>query len=180
MRLKQYLSRNFPSHRQHTSYSCGASIVVSLLVYFGIDRYESDIMDKLKSNNDDGTNYRNIIKLLKSHGLKTKAKQMTIDELVSYVEDSVPVILVLQAWGDKKDYSSDYTNGHYVIAVGVDGDKILFSDPSISEKRNYLTKSELLERWHDIDEKTNTKLIQYGIAVVGTPKWDYDKLEKMN
>ena len=71
--------------------------------------------------------------------------------LQSILSSGVPVILLLQAWKDDSTppYPIDWDDGHFVVAVGFDSKYIYFEDPWILGSLTYMTKSELLTRWHD-------------------------------
>jgi len=170
---------SFPDVRQSKSFSCGASAVQAILYYYGIEIREDKLISKLNTNSEEGTNINRIEKLFKEYNLKTKSQQlMTIDDLKSYIDKNIPVIICIQAWGDKnKDYSS-YDNGHYVIAVGYDDKNIICEDPSLNDNRGSLSYQELDKRWHDIDGKN--KLEHFGIVVFGKPpKFDPSIIKKI-
>ena len=98
---------------------------------------------------------------------------MDIGQVKNYIDKKFPVILLIQAWPDKKvkDWKNDWIDGHYVVAIGYDKNKIYFEDPS-SSLRTYLYYKELEERWHDIDLKKNKKKYNHlGIVVMGKKKF---------
>ncbi len=106
---------------------------------------------------------------------------MSLDDVKSYVKKEIPVILLLQAWFENKktNWVNDWSDGHYVVAIGYLKDKIIFEDPS-SFKRTYLKYNELEERWHDVDSDGH-KYFHYGIAIYGKPKkYDRDKIVHMD
>lgn len=156
----------FPELRQTYNYDCGAKAAHAILAYYGIDVRESEII-KISHTTRAGTPLRGIIKTMKKHGLKCQAGAMTIDKIKKYIDKKIPVLLVLQAWTDKKriNWEKDWIDGHYVVAIGYDRSKIYFEDPS-SIMRTYLTNRELIKRWHDVDTD-GKKYINYGLAVYG-------------
>ena len=117
----------------------------------------------------DGTSPHHIIQTLHHYRLKTWAKRMTISEVKRYIDKDIPVILVLQAWTTAKhiNWKKDWEDGHYVVAIGYDRDRIYFEDPSTFE-RSYLTYTELRDRWHD-GTPGHRVYRHYGIAVGGRP-----------
>jgi len=73
----------------------------------------------------------------------------------------------------KINWQNNWSDGHYVVAIGFDKNKIYFADPS-SIYKTYLTYKELEERWHDQDIN-DKKYINYGIAVMGKSNYKYSK-----
>jgi hypothetical protein len=66
------------------------------------------------------------------------------------------VILDLQAWQDegkpKRDWQSDWDDGHYIVLVAMD-DRLLYAmDPSGHYGYAEIPIPELLVRWHDYEE----------------------------
>ena len=165
----------FPELRQTYEYDCGASAVEAILDYYGIDMREEKIM-KTAGTTKNGTSIKGIIKALKKYRLKVKSGEMTISQIKRYIDNKIPVILMLQAWTKKKkpDWEKDWIDGHYVIVIGYDGHKFYFEDPA-SASRTYLTYNELDKRWHDIDTDRK-KYIHYSIATYGKkPRYSLKK-----
>ena len=77
-------------------------------------------------------------------------EEMGLLTLQDYLSYGRPVILLLQAWRDDDSlpYPSDFEDGHYVVAIGYDNDYIYFEDPWVIGSLTYMTKSDLLDRWH--------------------------------
>ena len=169
-----------PQLRQTYGYDCGAKALQSILVYYGIEVREDHII-KSAGTSKDGTSIQGIIKVATKYGLKTDSRQMTINDIKEYIKKNIPVILVLQAWTEKKkvDWEKDWIDGHYVVVIGYTKDKILFEDPS-SFKRTYLKYDELQKRWHDVD-KDGKKYIHHGIAIFGKkPQFKGDEVVHMD
>lgn len=171
--------KNFPNFRQTYEYDCGAQALQSVLAYYGIDIRSEKIM-KLAGTSKTGTPIKNIKKIAEKFGLKTKMSEMSILDVKKYIDKKIPVILLLQAWTEKKniDWVNDWRNGHYAVAIGYDSKKIYFEDPS-SIFRTFLTYSELEKRWHD--KVSNNKYINYGVAIYGkNPSYNPEKLIHMD
>jgi len=170
----------FPELRQTYNYDCGAKAIQTVLAYYGIDERE-EVIIKLAKTKKSGTYINGIVNALKKYDLKTKVKNLTIEDLKKYIDKGNPVILVLQAWTDKKkiNWKKDWLDGHYVVAIGYDKSKIYFADPS-SILRTYLSYKELKDRWHDKDVG-GKKYVNYGIIVYGKkPKFDFKKIIHMD
>lgn len=169
---------DFPNLRQSTTFTCGAVATQAILAYYGIDIRESDIAKKLKSNKD-GTYIVDIIDFLHKNKLKTDAKEnMSIDDLKEFIDKDIPVMILIQAYGDVDDYSDKWNSGHNVVAIGYTKNKIIFSDPS-AYKNTYLNNNKLLQCWHD--KEGDKKYIKFGLAVYGMkPKYDSKKIQKIS
>lgn len=171
----------FPKLRQTFNYDCGATALESVLVYYGQEVREDKIMKLVKTNKNDGTFVENIVKTIRNFRLKMTHREMTLSDIKKFLRSQIPVILVLQAWTDQEkiDWKHDWNDGHYVVAIGYDTEKIYFEDPS-SFERTYLPFDELRKRWHDIDVG-GKKYYNYGIAVYGkTPKFSNHKFIHMD
>lgn len=71
--------------------------------------------------------------------------------------------------GRKKEWKNDWTDGHYVVAIGYDRGKIYFEDPYAYE-RTFLSFRELNDRWHDV--AGGNIYNHFGIALYGkAPKF---------
>jgi len=169
---------DLPNVRQGEKWSCGAIALQTVLVYYGIDEREGDLIDELKTD-EDGTNPDNIVKYCHKIGLKTDVMDnMEVEDLISYIDDEIPVIIEIQAWKDDKKikYEDDWKSGHFTVVVGYTKKEIILSDPS-SFTLTYITFKDLMKRWHDVDGKE--KHIQSGIAIYGKkPVFDKDKIEQ--
>lgn len=171
---------NFPERRQTYNYDCWASAIQSILNYYGIDVRENIIM-KTAGTNKDWTSIAGIEKVAHKHGLTTKTEHMTIAKIKKYLDQKIPVIVVLQAWTEKKhkDRKSDRVDGHYVVVIWYDQDKLYFEDPS-SIFRTYLLFKEFKDRWHDRDDDGKA-YYHYGIAVYGKkPEYNLKKTIHMD
>lgn len=156
---------SLPKVEQTTGYTCGAAALRAICLYYGIGPDDEDDYRRIVgSDPDDGTPPKNIVKAAKKLGFHVKSKEnMTLDNLRMRLTKGIPVICALQAWGPPKQYHKD-SNGHYVIAIGYDDDKIYFEDPSMKKNRGFLTNNEFLERWHD-KETGGTRYERLGIAI---------------
>lgn len=174
---------DFPNTRQSYDYSCGAGAVQAVMAYYGLDFRESQLIDSLKTDKDDGTLVKDIVKFLYSQGFSADVKEyMTKTELFSYIDKDIPVIVLIQAWGKEEDFSNNYRDswddGHFVVAIGYTDKDVIFSDPSMFNT-GYIPISEFMERWHDYDEG-ETKTFHLGLAVYGRePKYTRKNLERI-
>jgi uncharacterized protein len=172
-----------PNLRQTHEYSCGPGAVQAVLAYYGEDFRESELIDLMKTSKDQGTYSKDIVKFLHSQGLSATIKhKMTIEELLSYIDKNIPVIVLIQAWGNEKDFKNNYKDcwddGHFVVVVGYTEKNILISDPAIYNT-GYIPVSEFGDRWHDFDEG-DTKTYHLGIPVYGKkPKFNKEEFVRI-
>lgn len=185
-----------PLIRQSTDYTCGVACVQSILRYAGydFDIREDRLAEILKADPEQGTGYHNIVEYLNSvrycareegssavsDGVQVFQAEdkvnISVTQLMGYIDEGKPVICALQAWGnagDTGDYRNVWDEGHYVIAIGYDEDNIIFMDPSTMGAYTYIPKAELPARWHD--EDSSARLDHFGIIV--TLNADYDQIK---
>jgi len=116
----------FPDTRQTDDFDCGAAALQSVLCYYGIEFDEAEMVEKLRTDKEEGTRIRNLIWFARSLGLKVQARQMTIADLKAWIDRKAPVILLIQAWTDDAiDLSQTWDQGHYVVAIGYDDESLL-------------------------------------------------------
>ena len=166
-----------PTIRQYSSYSCGSASFLSLLGYYGLDPNEKEVIKILGTTAQKGTSPDDFLKAGKKFGLKVKLQEdLTIEDIQNYLKKKLPVILDIQAWTEHKgvDYSKDWEDGHYVVAVGYGDKDIYLMDPS-EMGYSYISFDDLEKRWHDVEED-GAKYTHLGIIVSGKePKFDSEK-----
>jgi predicted double-glycine peptidase len=170
---------SFPTSRQDNTASCGSSAVQSILAYYGIDKRQDDLNKSLKISKD-GISYKDIVRLFKYYDLDVSAGIMNIEMIKNYIDNNIPVIILIQAYSaDKKYTKTEYKDGHYIVVIGYDDKHFVFEDPSLNNKNGYLPFSELEVRWHGYGDTEKEKLENFGIAVIGKPKYKPGKIEKV-
>lgn len=168
--------KHFPELRQAYEYDCGATALQSVLIYYGFDFSESEIMKMVKTTKKNGTKPENIFQAAKKLGIKAKLiSPLSLIDLKAFIDQDIPVIIELQAWSKKpSDYSTDWTSGHYVVAIGYDRHRVYFEDPA-AINRTHLSFKELLLRWHDRDS-SGRKYYNLGIALAGKKKLKFHSI----
>lgn len=155
-----------PLMRQATNYTCGVSALQAVLAYYGQDVREDVLAKILKADRKNGTRYKEIARYAESHDVHVQIfKDMTIAQLEEAIKHRHPVLCLIQAWADtgsQTDYSSDWSDGHYVVAVGFDSEKFVFMDPSTAGHYAFIPRSQFEHRWHDTDGKE--KLNHFGMC----------------
>jgi len=170
----------FPELRQSYSYDCGASVLQSVLFYYGYEIRESDLIKELNVDPNIGAEPADVIRVLQKYGLTPIEKMnMSISELKAYIDQGTPVMMMVQAWPDTPvDWNEEWDWAHWVVAIGYDDKRIYFEDPA-SPKRTYLTYDELEARWHAYVDQEN-KSYHYGIAIHGKQKgYKHTNMEHM-
>ncbi|MFC1743919.1 C39 family peptidase [Candidatus Riflebacteria bacterium] len=174
-----------PDVRQAWDYSCGASALQSILVYFGKcwDR-EDQICKLVKVDPEWGTEPIDIQKGAVEYGLKATIKEnLSLADLEKYYKKGIPVIVAYQAWKDeenKKPWAEDWIDGHYSIVIGIDENNVYLEDPSLIGELGYIPREEFLRRWHDIDRQ-NRKLIHLGIIIESSkPPFDVGRFARID
>jgi len=176
-RLSTSLILNVPDTRQGTDYSCGASSLQAVLMYWGEEYSETELMEMLHTSPEQGTHPDDIVRVSKELGYEAELREnLTLEDLERSIQEGVPVIVDGQAWRDgedlKKPWSEVWESGHYMVVVGFDGDKVCFEDPSLLGSKGVMTRQEFLDRWHDyegdipFDEK-DKQYIHAGIFIRG-------------
>lgn len=154
-----------PFVKQHTDFSCGAAILRSIAMRFGVGPdSEADFRKLLNADPETGVEIGAILDLSDALGLQTSYyKGMTDDELRAELDAGRPVILGIQAHGEPGGYETTDDAGHYVGAVDYDQDGVYFMDPAIDGARGYLDWLELNRRWH-LAGDDGTRFDRLGIA----------------
>jgi len=154
-----------PLTRQSTNYTCGAAAMQSMFGYHGEDLNEGELAKLLKTNEQEGTDYNDIVSVSKEKGYTVNVyKDMTLRDLKKQLDKKTPVLCLIQAWAEKKvDYKNDWNDGHYVVAIGYDKNKIYFMDPSTLGNYTYIDQKGFLKRWHDKNSKE--ELNHFGLTI---------------
>lgn len=165
VKLFKRIAFDFPEIRQYNPNTCGAACLAAVYNYYGEDINESTVV-KLLGTNKNGTDHRKIVAVSKSKGYKVDDGVNTVAKLKEYTDKGIPVIVAIQAWETvPKDPEKNYSDGHYVVAIGVSNNTVYFEDPSIVNK-GYLSIEDFEKRWHDKDVR-GLKVDHLGIAVYG-------------
>jgi len=129
------------------------------------DYSEETLVKELKADPVNGTSYQAMADFARSKGYLVEVRtEMTLDDIRGFIDKGVPVIVLIQAWaGSPVDYSRDWEDGHYAVAIGYDRDTVYFMDPSTLGNYAYLPNREFQDRWHDEDK--GVKLVRFGLII---------------
>jgi predicted double-glycine peptidase len=180
-RRKKTMIIDFPSNRQSTKFSCGCCVVQSTLWFCKQeDIREDDLIKLLKATPKGGVDPDTIIKFLKKKKIEIEYGTMDIETLKDSLRKGYPVILSVQAWSDDKeiDYEETTSEGHYIVAVGLNNGGFVFEDPSIQSHHGIMDFDELEKRWHDVDRYGN-EFDHFGITIKCKSKYKSQKMVKI-
>lgn len=186
--LKPKTKLDFPELRQVFNYDCGVTCLQQVLIYYGIEKREDELISLLDSKKTDiiehGTKLSKMIDVAKYYGLEAELlRNSSIKKIKQLIDDGVPPIILLQAWRDfsvnNLKWEKDYKDGHYVVAIGYNDNCIFFEDPS-SVTRTYLTYEELERRWHDVDDNNKTKNSHVMVVIRGEKKFNSEEIIHMD
>lgn len=173
-----------PIVQQATDYSCGAAALLAVLEYWNAyEGTESSLYPLLNTTPADGTEPDKIASLAADLGLHASYKDgMTIEELRDALDRGHTVILDIQAWHENEtrkqnpraprrepDWREIWDDGHYVVLIAMDDDTAYFMDPSAGASYGFIPIPELLDRWHDYEDR-NGRVWRYfnlGITIYG-------------
>lgn len=175
---------SIPLFGKDDNYACSTACVAAILQYFSddVDTKEQKLADLLQKTNGTEMTVNDIVSYINRVSFAENGQRslvyaelkryMTICELMEDIDNDIPVICPIQAWhadsnGEYNvdyDYNEEQENGHYVVAIGYDREKIYFMDPSSATAYSYIPISELESRWHE--RENGTDYVRTGIEVV--------------
>jgi len=159
-----------PLISQASPWTCGPAALMATLIYFGVfDEAESRLDAELGATPEDGTRVHDIVAVARRFGLRADARTgLTLADLDTELSRGAVVIVALQAWpsGPVSDWRASWEDGHYVVVVGVTGDRVYVMDPSVRTGYAYLAREQFLDRWHDYDVEDNQEIVWNRLGIV--------------
>ncbi len=175
--LKGAIEVPVPDVTQQTDYSCGPSCLEAIAKFYGVGKEDEwQFIRGLRMDPRVGSHPDQIRRLATSYRLKVREYDpMSLVQLRRELRWRHPVMLMIQAYGLKpggkrrhmvwrRNYTPDWDDGHWVVAIGDDREGFFFEDPAIEARRGWLSSDELLSRWHDRGPH-NRHLPFYGAAI---------------
>jgi hypothetical protein len=156
-----------PKVKQTETFDCGAAALRAISQYFGVGpESEEEFIQICDSGERKGTHPSDLVDAAGRLGLRAEIYQeMPPEKLFELLDQGIPVICAIQAWGKEEDYRKS-ESGHYVVVVGHDDEKVYFEDPSLkTSSRGFLPVDEFISRWHDIEFGEKEPEVRLGIAV---------------
>jgi hypothetical protein len=162
---------------------------MSMLVYCGVEEREERIAKLAGTTEKEGTTTEGILFTFGYFGMEVSAGEgMTTADIREAIDQGHPVLLTLQAYRGADvitTYSELWDQGHYVVAIGYEGDgtapddKIIFEDPA-DFHRTFLSDGELNERWHDDNGAANPPKLEHWGCILMTPStYQHDFMSRM-
>lgn len=159
-----------PDVRQTTDYTCSASALQAVLLYYGEELGEVELAQELGATPQDGAPPEAIVRVARAHGHMAEVREnLQVEDLAQAVRAGIPVIVALQAWPNAPvaDYRQVWDDGHYVVVIAVERNRLIFEDPTLLGSRGVLGRREFEDRWHDQDG--HKRWLRSGIFIRGKP-----------
>ncbi len=155
-----------PESPQQTDATCGpAALRSALAYYFPGETPPEELLAEMAGTTRDGTSPESLAETARQMGLDADVKErMTPLDVADHLAAGRLVVLGVQAWAEEPPaggYGRTWDHGHYVLAVGFDGERFSFVDPALEGGRATLTVDELLARWRVADVRG-----RWGLGVV--------------
>jgi ABC-type bacteriocin/lantibiotic exporter with double-glycine peptidase domain len=99
---------------------------------YNVDNIKKTIIDSTIAGISD------VKKLCLDLNLTVDYKKMELEEFLSLLDRSIPILVTVPAWGK---------TSHYLIALYADIDYIYFSDPHTITRRVYIKHSDFKNKW---------------------------------
>jgi len=153
-----------PGVTQRTDYTCGAAAVLAVARFYGVGPADEATVAADMRMTLDGSDPVHLRRALTRYGLAhVEHRGMSDAALRAEIEARRPVIVMLQAWGERRSYRRHWADGHWVVAIGYDGAGVIVEDPVLDGPRGFVRWRELAERWHDVDGPAHVE--RYGLVV---------------
>jgi predicted double-glycine peptidase len=159
-----------PLVSQAWPWTCGGASLMATLLYFGVfDGTESRLDQEMGATPENGTRVVNMVTEARRFALTADARTgLALADLDRELSHGGLVIVALQAWPTSPvaDWRAHWEDGHYVVVVGLDRDRVYVMDPSIRTGYGYLTRAQFVERWHDYDLQDGRRVVYDRLGIV--------------
>jgi len=164
-----------PDLLQPAANSTGPSALQAVLSYYGTAVGIDELVNKTNTTTN-GTTPENIANTATEFGFKSEIHEnVSLVVLQQYIDQGIPVIVNIQAGQDNStqnfNWTTDQSNGEYMVVVGVDSQNVYLEDPTIIGSVGYIPNQEFLDRWHNTYQNringTNITNNQLGIVISG-------------
>lgn len=131
-----------PANGKYQNSWCGPTSLSMVYDYYGRKESTRDVANRIYDfKGRTGTYVGDIVKDAKSHGFPNTTLKNNVD--FNYLEQNLkqgkPVIVGVEvAW----------KNGHYMVVVGMEGNKVIVNDPGRRAVRREFSKSWFLTQWN--------------------------------
>jgi len=136
-----------PANGKYQNSWCGPTSLAMVYDYYGINKTTVKVAKTVYNKNVGGTYYMDIVKDARKNGFPNTTVKFNkgFSYLKKNLEQGRPVIVGVEvAW----------KSGHYMVVVGMKGDKIIVNDPGRSAVRRTLSKSWFLTQWNGRSQRS--------------------------
>lgn len=120
--------------------SCGAAVLTSILSFYNVDHRGLERVRKACRTGDHGTKPEALVRAASKAGMNVRVREPAKDsDILTQLDLRRPSVLLIQQEGV----------GHYVAAVGYDGNKLFVMDPSTDGHFGFLLYDDWDYRWWD-------------------------------
>lgn len=138
-------------YQQIQPYSCGAATLKAVTRHWGADFDEAMLIKLIDIDPNNGSTVDQVTRAARKLGFDAAPwKFDSIDELKTYTDRDVPVIIAVRSF-------TKPNQGHFVVAVDVDDTGVEMMDPNTRGNWRRVSRRELDDRWQFRD--------RYGIIV---------------
>jgi ABC-type bacteriocin/lantibiotic exporter with double-glycine peptidase domain len=144
---------NILPYQQSDASRCGPAVIKMVLMYYGIDATENDIILKCGTYTyENGCDDHAMKKAFESYGVSIEiVNNSTLEDIEYWMKWKVPIIVDWFSGGVDANYE-DVPNGHSGIVVDIDREKIYILDPEFALVR-CIPRNDFERVWFDWREK---------------------------
>jgi predicted double-glycine peptidase len=128
-----------PYFEQETLFSCGPAALKMMLLFYGVEKTEEELSERLHTNKEKGTLHKDMIRVAQEEGFYVFENiESSMVEIGGLLKLHIPVIVHF--------FEPSENDNHYAIIIGVDETHLVFNDPWNGEKMT-LEIGDFFKRW---------------------------------
>lgn len=128
-------------YQQIQQYSCGAAALKAVLQHWGEDHDEPMLIDLIGVDPNRGSTVEQVATAARKLGYQARPHQFgSLAELRAFTSRDIPVIVAVRSFNRPNQ-------GHFVVAVHVDDDRIEIMDPNTPGNWRVISPAEMDRRW---------------------------------
>jgi predicted double-glycine peptidase len=130
---------NIPYLEQGTPYSCGPAALSMVFLFYGINKTEEELSERLRTNKHVGTLHSDLIRVAREEGFYVfENEDSSIVEIDGLLKLRIPVIVHFAEPSEN--------DNHYAVVVKVDDTHLMLNDSWNGEKV-MMEIDDFVERW---------------------------------
>lgn len=130
-------------YQQETQYSCSAACLRAVLLHYGIDLPEKELVHRIGATPRRGAEIDQITKAAWDLGLDAFLYEFNdLDQAKFLLDLEIPIICDVQSFNHPG-------KGHYVVLTAIEGDRVYLMDPNTPGNERVLTRDHMDARWWD-------------------------------